>query len=199
MSGAKPIKNEEPLSPYATDGDFCRIFKADMNRLYLLAFLLTADRSLAEKCFVRGLEDSGKGNPVFKEWAQSWARRVIIQKAIQMILTQLTADGASRPMSTGYAESEPAEIATVLALPTFDRFAFVMSALERYSDQECSLLLGCTRVAVSAARIRALRQIGRSADLQSKVLTIGSNQQPLRDDPGSTLKLDALSPLATSA
>ena len=49
-----------------------------MNRLYLLAFLLTADHTTAEKCFVWGLEDSKKGNLVFKEWAQSWARRTII-------------------------------------------------------------------------------------------------------------------------
>ena len=57
MFGAKRITNQEP-TPYATRSDFCRIFEKDMNRLYLLCFLLTADPSLAEKSFIRGLEDS---------------------------------------------------------------------------------------------------------------------------------------------
>ncbi|HEV2728761.1 MAG TPA: hypothetical protein VGV15_01915, partial [Terriglobales bacterium] len=60
MLGARHIRSQEP-SPYATHGDFCRIFEEDMNRLYMLAFLLTGDHSAAEKCFVRGMEDSVKG------------------------------------------------------------------------------------------------------------------------------------------
>ena len=83
MLGARQIAKQKS-TPYARAADFCRIFREDMNSLYLLSFLLTADQ-LAEKCFVRGLEDSAKGNPVFKEWAQSWARRTMIQNAIQMI------------------------------------------------------------------------------------------------------------------
>ena len=69
-----------------------------MNRLYLLAFLLTTDHVTAEKCFVMGLEDSKNGNPVFKDWAQSWAGRTIIANAIRMILPrpQLAAVGIRR-------------------------------------------------------------------------------------------------------
>jgi len=81
MLSARQVANQEP-TPYATGADFCRIFREDMNRLYLLSLLLTGDEAMAEKCFVRGLEDAGKGNPVFREWAQSWAWRTIIQKAI---------------------------------------------------------------------------------------------------------------------
>jgi DNA-directed RNA polymerase specialized sigma24 family protein len=54
---------------------------------------------------------------------------------------------------------EPAEIAAVLELSPFERFVFVMSVLEHYSEHECSLLLGCSRRDVMAARIRALQQI----------------------------------------
>ena len=71
--------------PYASNGDFQRIFHEDMNGLYLLAFLLTADREKAEQCFVSGLEDAVNGNRVFKEWARSWARRVIIQNAVRVM------------------------------------------------------------------------------------------------------------------
>src|SRR6201981_1084166 len=70
---------------YATAKDFCRIFDNNMNRLYVLALLLTADRDLAERCFVSGLEDAKASNPVFKDWAESWARRTIIVNAIRLL------------------------------------------------------------------------------------------------------------------
>src|SRR6516164_8596247 len=82
--GAKQPANQTSR-PYASGPDFCRIFRDDMNRLYTLSLLLTADHSLAEKCFVQGLEDAQKGNPVFREWARSWARRTIIANAIRLI------------------------------------------------------------------------------------------------------------------
>ena len=71
---------------YTTSADFCRIFERDVNRLYMLAFLLTSDYASAQKCFVLGLEDSKNGNPVFKNWAESWARRSIIANAIRMMI-----------------------------------------------------------------------------------------------------------------
>lgn len=54
------------------------------------------------------------------------------------------------------------EIAEIVKLPVFERFAFVMSVLEDYSDHECSLHLGCMRAAVAEARVRALERIGRA-------------------------------------
>lgn len=179
------VTNQEP-TPYATSADFCRIFQNDMQPLYLLSFLLTADHSMAEKCFVRGLDDSGKSNPIFKEWAQSWARRTIIQNAIQMIRPRpadSTKPSSRSGHSAGHAMTEPTQITKIVELPTFERFAFVMSVLERYSDQQCSLLLDSTRAEVSAARTRALQQIGRSAQLSRRLVSIGSEEQSLRDDP----------------
>src|ERR1700728_4166522 len=73
------------LMPYASSDDFRRVFDDDMNTLFLLSFLLTADREKAEQCFVSGLEDAVEGNPVFQEWARSWARRAIIQNAVRAI------------------------------------------------------------------------------------------------------------------
>src|ERR1700757_256330 len=70
---------------YVSSDDFRRIFDENMNSLYLLAFLLTADHRSAEQCFVSGLEDAVVGNPVFKEWASSWARRAIIQNVVRLI------------------------------------------------------------------------------------------------------------------
>lgn len=160
LFGARPTANPE-TGRYATSADFCRIFQQDMNRLYLMAFLLTGNRSAAEECFVRGLDDAGAGNPVFKEWARSWARRTIIQKAIEMVQPHPT----RTEMVVGHSETDREEIARIVELPAFERFVFVMSVLERNSDQECSLLLGCTRGEVSAARIRVLRQMGSCDEL----------------------------------
>src|SRR5262245_40163093 len=77
---------------YATGGDFCRIFKEDMQSLYLLALVLTADPAKAEQCFVAGLDDCASGNQVFEEWARSWARRVIVKNAIRSLAPEIAQD-----------------------------------------------------------------------------------------------------------
>lgn len=51
-----------------SSGDFHRMFKEENDPLYRLSFLLTADGEKAQQCLVSGLQDSVKGNPVFKEW-----------------------------------------------------------------------------------------------------------------------------------
>ena len=191
MLGAARITDHKP-TPYATGADFCRIFKEDMNRLYLLSFLLTGDQSLAEKCFVRGLEDAGKGNPVFKEWAHSWARRTVIQKAIEIVQPRPTDGATSRRASE--AGAVPPELAAVVDLPAFERFVFVMSVLERNSDQECSLLLDCSRADVAAGRIRALQQIGSLAQRHRELAAASPDQAN-----GSALHFPALSHLPVSA
>lgn len=201
MFGAKRIMNQEP-TPCATRSEFCRIFEKDMNRLYLLSFLLTADHSLAEESFIRGLEDSAKSYRVFREWAQSWARRTTIQNAIRLTRprpTEANKSSSTSGGSTGVSINVPAEITEIVRLPALERFVFVMSILEGYSDQECSLLLDCTRADVNAARTRALQQIGRSAQLHRKLVAIGPGQKPLKDDPGSELPLEVLSHELASA
>jgi hypothetical protein len=158
MSEAQHITSP---TPYASSSDFHRILHQEKDGLYQLSFLLTADHEKSQRCSVSGLEDSVKENSVFKEWARSWARRAIIQCAVRVI--------NPRPMKenvpSGFYSSdktlagEEAEIAAVLGLSPFERFVFVMSALEHYSEHEGSILLGCSRRDVRAARIRALQQI----------------------------------------
>jgi hypothetical protein len=190
------IPNDK-TTQYATQADFCQVFDQHMNSLYLLSFLLTADREKAEQCFVSGLEDSVEGNKVFREWARSWAGRMIIQNAVKMINPQPIARNSGLQVVSINSNdktlpTEPVEIAAVLALPSFDRFVFVMSVLDRYSDQDCSVLLGCARRDVIAARTRALRQIGSAAELQRKLqVDSGSEQSVLPDDSHSVLELQA--------
>ncbi len=180
---------------YASSADFQRIFDEDMNRLYLLSYLLTGDREKAEQCFVSGLEDAVGSNPVFKEWARSWARRVIIQNAVRLINPRAAGkDGRSRSVSVDTGDkmitAEPqAEIAAVLALEPFDRFVYVVTVLEEYSEQDCSVLLGCTRRDVSAARMRALLQIGRLMDSHGHLLRNISAEKPVSHEKYSVFKL----------
>ena len=156
---------------YASSGDFRGIFHEETDSLYRLSFLLTADHEKAEQCFVSGFEDSMKGSPVFKEWTRSWARRTIIQNAVRVINPRPMEEHAPSSFNSGgkTMTAEQAEIAAVLELGPFERFVYVMSVLERYSDQDCSVLLGCARRDVIAARIRALQQI----DMQSSFTLSG--------------------------
>jgi hypothetical protein len=56
------------ISGYATCADFCTVFNDDVDRLYTLALLLTADREMAEHCFLSGFEDCIDSKTVFREW-----------------------------------------------------------------------------------------------------------------------------------
>src|SRR6266436_7388560 len=139
--------HHDACTQYTNSGDFCRIFYEETNSLYRLSFLLTADYDKAELCFVSGLEDSLKGNRVFKEWARSWARRAIIQNAVRVINPRPMEKNAPLSFDSNGKTlvAEQVEIAAVLELAPFERFVFVISVLEHYSEHECSVLLGCSR------------------------------------------------------
>jgi hypothetical protein len=57
----------------------------DRSELYLLSFLLTADRAKAEQCFVAGLDETAEDGTAFREWAHAWARRTVIHNAVRFI------------------------------------------------------------------------------------------------------------------
>ncbi|MCU1304605.1 MAG: hypothetical protein JWQ87_4889 [Candidatus Sulfotelmatobacter sp.] len=160
-------RQHESPTPYASSGDFHQIFYEDTDSLYRLSYLLTADHEKAQQCVVSGLEDSVKGNPVFKEWARSWARRAIIQKAVRMINPRPTEEDDASGFNSGSKTPavEQADTSAILELEPFERFVYVMSILEHYSDHDCSVLLGCARRNVIAARIHALQQIEMGSTL----------------------------------
>ena len=205
MTVAKQITRP---TPYASSEDFRQVFDEHMNSLYLLAFLLTADQKKAEQCFVSGLEDAVDGSPVFKEWAHSWARRAVTLNAVRVLSPRLAdgddsgrsssdpADSYERALSDG----QQAEIAAILELKPFERFVYVMTVLERYSDQECSVLLGCTRRDVLAARVRALKEVGSTMEARYQQLAGASPKSPaLRERCSSALQLLVTRRLATSS
>jgi hypothetical protein len=158
-------------NPYASVVDFQHIFDEDMNSLHLLSLLLTGDGATAEQCFVAGLEDATRGNPVFKEWARSWARRMIILNAVRLMNPRPMEEiGASSPAVLNTLSAEQRPFAAILELESFDRFVYVMSVLEHYSDQHCAVFLGCSRQHIITARSRALQHTG-SAGVRPNVGT----------------------------
>jgi DNA-directed RNA polymerase specialized sigma24 family protein len=141
--------------------------------MHLLSFLLTADQTKAEECFVSGLGDCVDGTYVFRDWARSWARRTIIQNAIRILAPRkdhstvagVPSDAVS--CSSGRTQDADYAIARILRLQHFERFVFVMSVLEKYSDQDCSVLLGCSRQDVGETRTRALLHLAEPDRLRT--------------------------------
>ena len=151
---------------YATNEEFCKVFSEDMRHLYFLSFVLTANQEKAEECFVAGLEDCMKSNPVFRQWASSWAKRMILKNAIRVVAPLPNRDGGTSSGIYGEPDyrrtgthDQQAAIASALALEDFDRFVFVIAVLERYTVKECSILLDCSQRDVYEARMRAVQQI----------------------------------------
>jgi DNA-directed RNA polymerase specialized sigma24 family protein len=146
---------------YAKHADFCDLFRNDTKPLYLLAFLLTANHKESEQCFVSTVEEGFKEQAVFKEWARSWVKRRLIENAIKIVSPASARNGRKRDLwSAGQRETQrECEINTVTKLDPLERFLFVMSILERYSNWECSLLLGCSMNQVAQSRMKALSQL----------------------------------------
>jgi DNA-directed RNA polymerase specialized sigma24 family protein len=155
------IRDANRVTGYAMPRNFCQIFNDDLDHLYTLSLLLTADLQKAEHCFVAGLEDCLEGNPVFREWAQSWAKRTVITNAIRVI-SPVPTETISQS-ENGEAIDVISEIdglaAAITKLPPFDRFVYVLSVLEKYSDRECSILLGCTVEEIMRTRTRAICRV----------------------------------------
>jgi RNA polymerase sigma factor (sigma-70 family) len=162
MTAKDRASRKGEASPYANGETFARIFREDLTELYRLSFLLTGDRQRAEKCFVSGIEDCVKENHVFREWARSWAKRTIIRNAIRELNPRPSRSVSSSeipalsPSQQSNSSASLSAVEAVLRLRDFERFVFIMSVLERYSQHDCALLLGSSISEVRAAHTRAL-------------------------------------------
>jgi DNA-directed RNA polymerase specialized sigma24 family protein len=190
MSYQRQIRTERgSANEYATLEDFCRAFTENLDGLYQLSYLLTGDAAKAQQCFVAGFEDSVKSNNVFKDWAHSWAKRAIIKNAIRALRPQAADSDSSLPASVISEKNKlriirdgHLEIDSVLALEDFERFVFIMTVLERYSDHDSALLIGCSIAEIRAARICALEEIAHLTCSDSSwefPLGCGPHQLPL--------------------
>ena len=146
---------------YASRADFCELLERNLKPLYLLAFLLTPNHKNAECCFSMTAEECLGEQAVFKEWAQSWIKRSLIKNVIGVV-SPASSRGCEKRDFWSVEQNEAErndEINALTQLPHLERFVFVMSILERYSDWECSVLLGCSIKKVAQSRMRVLRRL----------------------------------------
>lgn len=145
------------------------VLTKDISYLYLLAYLLTGEQETAMQCVVNGLEDCIADNLAFKHWAHTWSKRTIIKNGIAMMVPT-PAQSGNAPIihrAAGVTSTVEELIAAVLQLPLFDRFVFVITLLEGYSDRGCSVLLDCTPAEVERARTRISQSIPMTGETSS--------------------------------
>jgi len=151
---------------YASGEDVRGMGSKDLNSLYQLSFLLMRDHERAERCFVAGLENLIRGNRAFNQWAHGWAKRIVIENAIREVKPRpRVAHSYASAIVFPYGAQLPTppgghfELEAILALEDFDRFVFVMSVLDHYSEHDCALFLDCSVLEIRGARTRALKKL----------------------------------------
>jgi DNA-directed RNA polymerase specialized sigma24 family protein len=152
----------------ATTDDFQRLFAREMTDLFRLSLHLTADAEKAESCLILAMGECFATSTVSKEWALTWARRMVVRNAICLVLGTKSAmpnDICSEAGPDFHLQPSEYPIETlrdslaILALPDFERLAFVICVLERYSILDCALLMKRSPKDVNDARVRAINKV----------------------------------------
>jgi len=156
----KEVNMLEPMHSVSDTGTSYASVIEEMQSMYLLSFLLTTDHDKAEQCLVSTIGEVPEGIGVFVDWTRLWARRAVIKHAIDLIVpVPEHAEDVSRISLTEPARwADNIPFAAILLLDAFERFVFVMSILEGQSDEECAVLLRCSRRDVMMARVLALQR-----------------------------------------
>jgi hypothetical protein len=143
MKISKSLTFDDPLQEYAGASDCAEVFIDRMNGLYLLSFLVTADRQIAEQCFSQALDEYVEACGGFLEWAKLEGRRAVLRHAIRILRPvpkqaySWSYHGHAQPLVSTAHQA----FATITSLNAFERFVFVMSVIEGFSVEECAALL----------------------------------------------------------
>jgi hypothetical protein len=156
---------DDRAKSYATATDFFDTFTEQLDSLYLLSLLLTADKTKAEECFACAMQDCVDGIGVFKGWELSSARQAVLKHAIEMIKPMPEHPESLPSLSFEVADTsaENGSFAAIISLAAFERFVFVMLILERRSDLECAILLRSSREDITIARTLAFKRLATGA------------------------------------
>jgi DNA-directed RNA polymerase specialized sigma24 family protein len=155
---------------YAGKEEFAILFESERVGLQRLALSLTANSEVAKRCLVRAFRECIARSSVSKEWVLSWARRMVIRNAINLVMgrggqsfvdTYDDADDGLNGFSPDDSLGAIAEAESILDLPELDRFVFVICVLERYSTHDCALLLGKSPRDVNEVRHRVGNHVGK--------------------------------------
>jgi hypothetical protein len=142
----RPRRNSNQTRSYATDAGFHELFAREMTDFFQLSLQLTADDNKAKRCLTLAMKDCFGMSRILKGFARTWARRMVIKHAIQLVLgitNEFDRDAESEfhLQPSRYPIEELRESVAILALPNFDRLALVICVLERLSILDCALLL----------------------------------------------------------
>ena len=138
---------------YASIQDFCGLFLNEMDSLYQLAFLLTANSELAHMSVLTALEDCKKAK-VFKPWSRSWSRLAVIERALNA-----KHEGQPEDSVQSIRNDRSVQAQAILQLGRFERYVYTLSVLEKFSIRDCGILLKSGKRAVAEAKVRALQQV----------------------------------------
>ena len=159
---------DDPSQEYAGASGYAEIFIDQMNCLYLLSFLITADLQVAEKCFSKALDEYLHNSCGFMDWAKHDGRHAVLRHAVRIIKPApkqawgwAFQRNARRPVSAAH---QP--FAAITSLCAFERFVFVMSVIEGVSEEKCAALLNCSVEDVAIGRELA-REIIAAEDISS--------------------------------
>jgi hypothetical protein len=162
------IKDRRQMSAAdPTVPDDCQSLISHMEQYFLLGLLLTASEDDAENCFVLALEEWSKatGNLADQELAHIYMKRALVESAIRICNPVFGPEPRESELDIGsqrLGSPYPPWVAAILQLETFDRFVFVLSVLESYSDKDCADLLHCQPDEIAESRARALHSVAVS-------------------------------------
>jgi hypothetical protein len=149
--------------------DKCQFLVSHMEQYYSLVLLLTASEEDAERCFVISLDTWSKAcrnlAPIVPEAADARIKRALVDCALRFcgpvsgrVQEEAEVDIWGEKLPGNYSPW----VAAIVQLDTFERFVFVLSVLECYSDKECSDLLHCRLEEVAESRAHALHSVASS-------------------------------------
>jgi hypothetical protein len=165
---------------YAHKEEFVSLFERERGSLQRLALLLTANSEAAKRCLICAFRECIASSSVSKKWVLTWTRRIVIRNAISLIICpggqsfikpSDNADNGSIAFSSDDSPGAIAGFESILDLPEFDRFVFIICVLERYSMLDCALLLGRSPRDINEARQRVGNQVGQIDEINKYFTT----------------------------
>lgn len=143
----------EVVQGKATPAEYWELISGEMNILYLLSFLLTADKEKAEQCLDQTLDEFVEGHEDFVDWARTQGRDAVLKHANAIMKPDPEATQVEVDFRDGLQCPDGNHIfGAIASLPTFERFVFVMTRIYGQSDTECATHLVTTRWEVTIAR-----------------------------------------------
>jgi hypothetical protein len=134
-----------------------------MAELYLLAFMLTADKQTAEECMLGAVDEYLNSSATsLVDWMKDKGRQAVIERAVQCVNPKVKASYSWTLPAGTRSLSAPVHqpFAVITALGTFERFVYVLTVLEGYEEEECAEVLECRPSEVVAARKLSRQLVG---------------------------------------